>query len=512
MTNKIYRRNMIILATCGLVACGGGGGGNLAGGGISGSGIGTITGFGSVIINDIRTFVIDANTTITWDDNIISETELMNRGVGAVAQVNVAGANNGLTSGTAVTITVNNKVKGPVTGTAPLEVLGQTLVLDGNVTYLVDDTPAPGFNPATLQVGDIVEVNGFAGVSNVIQVSLFEHKTAGIPEWKLTGKVTSTAPGELNIGSQRVVLNGVNARDCRLNRTTPEVGDLVEVKALFDAQFNTGAAPNDDTLDTVTDVECQVPGLGVPPGTSTSIIEAEIEGIVTALACPGGDFVVGGQCVEITSAPAVFEGGAAEDIIIGAKLEAEGDLNTASGVLVADRIKFRENRVRIEAPVNIPIAGVGGAFTIMDVIPVTTTTLTEDSDGIITGSISGNHQVEVRGYADSTGTVFATSLRERGNADLTDVRLRGPTDDTCNPPFDTELTVLGVIIDTNSSVPVPPLLYINEAVEPNILLADQDAFCALVNIGTNIEVETGIFTNVVSPRIEDAEQYSIEDL
>ena len=115
----------------------------------------------------------------------------------------------------------------------------------------------------------------------------------------------------------------------------------------------------------------------------------------------------------------------------GAKLEAEGELDTSTGILSADKIKFRETRVRIEAPVNVPGGGLGSSFTIMDIIPVNTTSLTEDDDGLVDGSgPAGNIQVEVRGFVDSSGTVFANEVRERGTADLTDVRLRGPATDS----------------------------------------------------------------------------------
>ena len=510
MINTILRKMMTALAAASLVSCGGSGLGLLAGGGISGTGIGTITLFGSVIINDVREFVIDANTTILWDGNIITEQQLMDRGIGAVARIDVSGANNGLTSGTAVTINVGNLVKGPITGTGPIRVLGQELILDGNVVFLVDDIPTPGFNPATLAVGDILEINGYADDMNVIQVSLFESRTAAIPEWKLVGKVTSTAAGEFNIGTQRVVLNGVVASNCA--GPEPVVGELVEVKALSDPLFNTGAAPNDATLDTVTDVECEIPGLGVPPGTAGTVLEAEVEGLVNALACAGGDFAVGGQCVDITSVPAVFEGGAVEDIVIGAKLEAEGDLDTATGILTADKIKFRENRVRIEGPANVPAGGVGASFTILgNAITVNTTTLTEDSDGLIDGSgNNGNRQVEVRGSVDGNGDVFATELRDRGPGDAGDVRLRGPTTDTCDPGNgDTEVTILGVTVDTDSSA--IPLLYFNETVEPPVLLADNVALCALISAGSSVEAQNGVFTSA-PPRIDDAGEYSIEDL
>jgi hypothetical protein len=509
MIYRIIKKIPVALAITGLVSCIGGGNGQLAGGGISGSGTGTITGFGSVIINEVREFEIDADTTIIWDGNIISEQDLIDRGIGAVAQIDVTGANDGLTSGTAVTIHVGNQAKGPITGINPIRVLGQRLVFDGNVVYIVDDVPVPAIDLSTLAVGDTLEVNGFADDMNVIQVSLLEYKTADIPVWKLVGKVTATTPGEFSIGTQRVLMNGVIAQNCA--GPAPATGEIVDVTALLDSLFNTGAAPNDDTLDTITAVECLEPGLGVPPGTAGTVIEAGIEGIVGSLACTGGDFVVGGQCVEITSVPAAFAGGTAEDIVPGAKLEAEGDLDTTTGILSADRIRFREKRVRIEAPVNVPGSGVGNAFTLLDVINVNTTLLTGDSDGIIDGSGStGNLQLEVRGYVDNKGNVFATSLSNRGIGDASDVRLRGPTSDTCDPlSGDTVVTILGVLVDTDSSA--FPLSFLDGTIEPAVPLADNVALCALIGAGSGVEVDNGVFTSAPAT-IDDAGVYSIEDL
>lgn len=508
MMTNIFRSLTTSLAVIALAACGGGGGGGLAGGGVSGTGIGTITGFGSVKINIARDFTTDANTLFFLDDDPVADQAtleaLLCGGVacgatnpGIVARVDIgADVSADFTSGTAVSVNAFNLVKGPVTGVNPLRVLEQTVTVTGD-TVLEDINSV-----ANLVPGDIVEVSGFADANNVIQATRLEFKPAGAPVWKLTGPAGNVvANTSFQVGTQLVQLNGVVPRDCIGGLSA---GDLVEVKATQDPGF----ALNGDTLDTVTDVECQVPGLGVPGNANGTVLDAEVEGIVTFINGPG-DFVVNGQRV-VTNAGTLFEGGAAEDIVIGSKLEAEGDLNLGTGILAADKVKFRETRVRIEAPLNIPGGGVGGSFTILDVIAVNTTPLTDDDDGIITGTTSGNRQVEVRGFVDSNGDVFATELRDRGQADATDVRLRGPTSDTCDPSSgDTELSILGVTVDTDSNA--IPLAYFNETVEPPVQLADNTALCALISAGSGVEVETGVFTSA-PPRIDDAEQYSVEDL
>lgn len=512
MMTNIIRSFMTFLAIACLAACGGGsGGGGLAGGGVSGTGIGTITGFGSVKINVNRDFTTDASTRFFLDDDPVADQAtleaLLCSGVpcgatnpGMVAQVEIGpDVSSDFTSGTAVSVNAFNLVKGPVTGVNPLRVLEQVITVTGD-TVLVD---VPGNDDANLMPGHIVEVSGFADASNVIQATRLEYKPAGAPVWKLVGPARNVvANASFQVGDQLVELNGVVPRDCVGGLME---GDLVEVKATEDPLF----AAIGDTLDTVTDVECQVPGLGVPPNANGNILEAEVEGIVSAINGPG-DFVVNGQRV-VTDALTQYENGAAEDIVIGAKLEAEGDLNLITGTLAADKIDFRETRVRIEAPVNIPVGGVGATFTILDVITVNTTSLTEDDDGIIDNPANmGDRQVEVRGFVDGNGDVFATELRDRGTGKTTDVRLRGPTTDTCDPVGgDTELTILGVTVDTASNA-FP--LYFDETVEPPVQLADNTALCALISAGSGVEVETGVFTSGAPPRIDDAEQYSIEDL
>lgn len=516
---KVFTRGLVpALVIAGLNACGGAGGSLLAGGGISGTGTGTITGFGSIIINDTREFSFDADTRYFLDGDPVTDQAALEAllcggpcgatNPGMVARVDIGpDVSNDFTSGTAVTVNAINLVKGPVTGavigTSPLQVLEQTLIVTGD-TVLVN---VPGNDVANLALSDVVEVSGFADASNVIQATRIEFKgnnNTGTLVWKLTGPVSSVvANTSFMVGSQLVLLNGVVPRDCTGGLAN---GDLVEVRASEDPGFVAGG----DTLDTVTDVECQAPGLGVPPGTAGTVLEAEVEGLVSALACAGGDIVVGGQCVDYTSVPAVIENGDAGDFVPGAKLEAEGRLNTGTGVLTADRIRFRENRVRIEGPVNIPGAGVGSAFTILDVVNVNTTALTDDPDGIITGTATGNTQVEVRGFVDGNGDVFATELRDRGTGTANDVRLRGPTTETCDGAADTTLSVLGVSIDTASNAVA--LVYLDETVEPPVTLADNVAFCALISVGSNIEVENGVFTSGPPPLIDDGEQYSIEDL
>ncbi len=486
-------------ATAALVAltgCGGGGGSVAGTSGIGGTGvrvagvgIGTTTGFGSVIINDVRVFTIDAETQILRDGSEITEAELELEGEGFATRVEIGtDVNSDFTSGTAVTIAVDNNVKGPVTAINPLTVLGQNIVATG-------DTVLAGLSNITdLAVTDEVEVSGFSDANNGIQATRIQRKAGEIPVWKLTGRVSNVTPGGFDIGTQSIELNGVVPRDCGSGLVN---GDSVEVKATRDPAFVAG-----NPLLTVTDVDCVLPGLGIPDNAVGTVLEAEVEGLVTTITSPS-DFVVGGQRVQ-TTAGTNFEGGIPEDVVPGARLEAEGTLDSSTGVLSAGNIKFRETRVRIEAPVNVPGGGLGNSFTIMDIIAVNTTSLTEDDDGLVDGSgPAGNIQVEVRGFVDSSGTVFANEVRERGTADLTDVRLRGPATDSCDPlAGDNELAILDVIVDSAD----PGTLFSDQSGP----LPDNIALCNLVSTGTAVQVENGTFS-ATPTRIDNADSIEIED-
>ena len=123
-----------------LTGCGGGGGSVAGTSGIGGTGvrvagvgIGTTTGFGSVIINDVRVFTIDSETNILRDGSEITEAELELEGEGFATRVEVGtDVSIDFTSGTAVTVAVDNHVKGPVTAINPLTVLGQSVIATGD--------------------------------------------------------------------------------------------------------------------------------------------------------------------------------------------------------------------------------------------------------------------------------------------------------------------------------------------------------------------------------------------
>lgn len=440
--------------------CGGSSGsdGVLAGGGIGGTGSGTVTGFGSVIINDTREFELGGNTQVRIDGDDSSEDDLA---IGMVVRFEVEDdVNDDFTAGTASIIEAVHQVKGPVTSLSPLSVLGQTIITTAS-------TVLEGFNStASLALGDELEVSGHADAGGIVRATRLELKTQGLVVWKLVGTVAGVNTDGFNISSQFVALNGIQPRDCGGGLAN---GDLVEIKATPDDGFSAG-----ESLTTVTDVECISAALSVSGNPVASAIAGEIEGFVTQV-LPGGGFVVNGQSV-IINASTLFEGGSVDDLVVGVKLEAEGRFDTSSSVLAAVRIRFRETRVRIEAPLASADIDVGESLDILG-IHVIANAQTEDEDGIVSAG-NGDRQVEIRGYVDGDGNVIAEEVRERGDIDFEDVRLRGPVSEI-NAPAQ-RLVILGVLVDVSTA----GTLYDGPGVAVDI-----NAFFGALSVGEVVQVD-----------------------
>jgi hypothetical protein len=338
-------------------------------------------------------------------------------------------------SGTAVNVSAFHQVIGPVTTGNPLSVLGQTVVVDGG-TVLSD---IPGGLAGNLVIGSIVEVAGYRDVDGVIRASRLAYKPSGLPVWVINGRATEVVPNQgFKVGSQQIVLNGIVPEDCSGGLVN---GALVEVKSPPAPDFSNG-----DLLP-VTRVECQLEGLQVPDSPATSLIKAEIEGFVTQVNLTG-EFMVDGQTVIIDSATE-FEGGTPADIVVGAKLEVEGDFDTLNGILRAREIEVEESRVNILAPVLTADIDIGESMEIMG-IRVFANAQTDDDDGVISEG-NGNIQADVEAYIDITGNVIATDIEVDGSINNRSIDLRGPASNI-SPPF---FQILGLTIDTATVSELP---------------------------------------------------------
>jgi len=431
---KIAWRISIAIFGAILVACGGGGGASVAG--IDGTGtpsptgaaiFGTVTGFGSVIVNGVH---FETNSaTITIDGEVGSQDDLS---VGDVVLVRGTIDDDGL-NGSADSVSFDDNVEGPVT---EIDRTAGTFVALGQLVRVTADTSFDNsIQPASLdglEVGDIVEVSGFVDTAGVINATRIETKLAG-GEFELTGLVSALNAGTsmFNINSLVVDFSAATLADFPSGSVTD--GDLVEVKGT-----TLGAA--EELLAT----RVEFKGNQITGNLNDHV---EIEGLITRFGS-ATDFDVSGFPI-VTNNQTVFEGGTAADLGLNIKVEAEGTLN-ASGVLVASKVDIRRARV-VRVTALVDSAGSDSFVTLGITVTVDLLTRVEDKSAqnlepFGVGQLAAGEYVEVRGteFPAGSGQILAGRL-EREDADP-DTILQGFVTDVTQP----NITVLGVTIMTDA--------------------------------------------------------------
>lgn len=405
--------------------CGGGGGGS---GGASASGVttGTITGFGSVIINGVR-YRTSGSTDFEIDDSPGGQDDLA---VGKQVTIRWTSDDGGRTRD-AVRVKYDDTVEGAITAIDPvagtLVVLGQQ-VQTGPGTSFDDDIP--GRELAGLAVGQRIEVSGLVDASGVIQATRIERDDDD-DEFEIRGIVTG-----LDTGARTFVINGLTIDYSGVSAPAGLAdGAFVEVEGDdFDAGSVTLVASKVELEDDDDDGDVKV------------------EGFVTRFVS-ATDFDVNGRPVT-TTAGTRYDDGQAADLALNVRVEVEGVID-ASGILVAREVDFEDaddddaGRAEIEDVITaIPAAGtiVAGGVTIR----LTSRTRFEDhSDAddqfLNAAALRVGDYVEVKGRVATGNEVEATRLERDDDED--DASLRGPVTAIAAP----NLSILGVEVVTNGA-------------------------------------------------------------
>jgi len=450
--------------------------------GIGGTGIsyGTVTGFGSIIVNGSH--LNDSTASVTLDDNPPVSGSINHGGLKQGMVVKVSGTFSG-NSGTATTIEYKDNLEGPVcalaapivppiVGIITLRVLGQTVILDA--TTFVDNSTT------SINAGDILEVSGLPDKDGQIHASFVEVKNPALTEFEVKGLVVGVSGFTLTINQLTVDFSSALIDDSIPNNT-PAAGQFVEVKGT--ASCN---SPNNqtDTL-TATSIELESEGAG---DISTSD-HVEVEGLVTVAfvelnppAVPG-TFKIGNRDILTTLStrylPLLDFGPV--DIVVGAKVEVEG--TSAGGVLTATKISFREN-VRLESDV---ASGDNSSFKLEGFpnIDITTNSATDDN-GI---TVSSGLHIRVRGIEGPNNTLLATRIDTQSG---TDAFLQGAVDEIVG----TNITVLGKTVDTINifqfedvnDVPISRATFL-DLVQPGTLVKFKSNLAASTLIWDEAELE-----------------------
>lgn len=423
---------MAMIGSAGLfTACGSGGDGVAvsASGSGSASASGTITDFGSLFVNGkkFETENVEMRRDGVTERCPINPVATCGLKKGMVATVH--GSFNG-NERSANTVLQKDAVEGLVQSVAAdglsLIVMGQTVLVDN--TTLIDDN-IPGRNILNLVAGtDNVEVNGHIRPNGIIQATFIERKLVGVtPE--VRGFVNSHASGSatFRIGNLTVNYSGADISDMPVPNGNNWNGRFVEVKGTNFVSAST-------TL-IATKVEPENQGIG------RVIDEFEVEGFVTQVGTPNGnviDFTIGTIPVSTTD-NTEFRGGTVDEIVVGAKMSAEGRFE--GGTLIAKHVKFHES-IRLEGD----IATIGSnAFTIAG-LPGVSVDVNSQTElrGTSLGGLSPGDHVRVRGRVSGTTSVIATRVELR-SADR-DLDLQGPVQSIAG----NEIVILGVSVDTSA--------------------------------------------------------------
>lgn len=293
-----------------LPGCGGGGGVGGEGTGSFGSttfSSGTITGFGSIVVNGVH--YDESAATVQDDDGAVFDRASL--ALGMVVQVNAGGvttANDGTLVATASAVRANRALLGPVSSidlvARRLTVLGQAVLV--SATTVIDGRLSNGL--ASLATGQVVEVYGYFDTSRNLYVATRLAPANGGSGYRISGPVSAVDDGQtFRLGDQSFsgATVGLSA------------GNLV--------RLNLQTSPDNSGRWVVSAQRAE----DKPPADREG---ARLDGLVSSIAS-ATRFVVNGTTVD-TSAAQV-----SGSVQVGARVEVRGALRI--GVLHATEVRSR---------------------------------------------------------------------------------------------------------------------------------------------------------------------------
>lgn len=205
------------LVTAVLIACGGGGVGSNGTGLAPAQGLssGTVTGFGSVIVDGARFDDLTARISIEREPSLFSATETR---LGQAVEINFDPDQTGTLSGVAREIHIDPALAGPVgsIGTSGLTLIGQTVMINADPTI----GPVTVFEPpytalADVRAGDWVEMHGVPlpatrtpnGLPGWLATRIEKHVSTGM--MRIRARVSQLVAGQgFELGALSVRLGG----------------------------------------------------------------------------------------------------------------------------------------------------------------------------------------------------------------------------------------------------------------------------------------------------------------
>ncbi len=381
--------------------------------------------------------------------------------------------------------------RGVITQLGSIHVNGVKYETPNGGSYSDDDSTG---SVAAYKVGQVVSIRGRRNDDGVTGTADEVKYEAEIEGSALSGQIngvtilitpktnTDDITGNTLVDNQRYEVSGVWIDDITIEATYIEDDDDLEdeikgfVKNLgvaFPDSFDvrgitfrgyTGvpALMNDDFVE----VHFDAASCGVPPCTLTSVEleddffddgegpEYEIEGAADfdTTGCPAdADFKIDMTCIDWDNKPAEFMDGLTvpADVVEGSRVEAEGHI--AGGLLVADKIKGRGNRVRVTSIAGSVLSGPPCTFTLVDgKISVTIHDCVNAFEGdhsggglLNIGNLNGE-AVEVRGVRTGATSMLALRVKQDNLSSGDRHEIRAEVDVNGANSTD-KLTVMGIV-------------------------------------------------------------------
>ncbi len=369
-----------------IAACGGGS--NSAGVGSGGTGAfnitayseGTITGFGSVIVNGSR--YDDTLATVRDEDGPRNRSDLK---LGMVVAVEGNVDNSNLAS--ANDISFDSALLGPVSAISAsnkiFSIIGQAVQVDNSTVF--GPSLAQGF--ASIAATDVLEVHGFLNASaNTLQATLIERKS-NATKYKISGLIKG-----LQTSNRTLMIGNESFSFANLDLGRLSNGNVVKLQLALSTPA--GTAP------------WAISGYSLVARSTLSQERAEVEGLITQINSPT-QFIVSNILVDTNNAS--FPDGNAS-VAVGNRIEAKGKL--VNGILVAQEVKS-ESKGNKEIELRGSLAGldtVAKTFVLRGVTVSYSPPVAYDKG--TEASLANGVSIEVKGkLIAGTATVKADSIK-----------------------------------------------------------------------------------------------------
>lgn len=371
--------------------------------------VGTITGFGSVIVNGIK--FDDSAAAVTMDGAVATRDRLR---VGMVVQVR--GRIHADGTGVAESIRYDDCAEGPITAMNRVQ---NTLTVMGQTVQVDDGTEFEGVTLRDMNgfaIGDVVEVSCLPDpANNHWRATRLERKGTfanGVTEVGVKGTVSNLnlAAGTCTVGGLTVNFSGIPAA----SRPTG-LANGMNVEAAG-RNFANGTLTADRLRDRDRD------RLQTPDGSGV-----EAEGYVADFVSIS-NFKVNGQAVN--AANATIKNGTTADIANGVKVEVEGTM--ASGVLLAKVVIIKlQTNVSVEAGMQAKSADsvtlLGRAIKVSAETRLRDRAASRNQPKAITlADLAIGDRLEIKAYRDAAGALVASQIERTEASSL--VVVKGPAD------------------------------------------------------------------------------------